>query len=68
MDIDAAELFCLLAEKLFDSYLNFGKQQHSNGNKPGKPSVVETDRMDQLASESLILILLVIQNFAEFRD
>ena len=66
VDIAAAELFSLLAEKLFDSYLDCGKQQRSNGVKPGKPSVVEIDQMDQLASESLILILLVIQNFAEF--
>ena len=67
LDIDAASLFYMLAEQLFDSYLNSGKIQRSNGIKPrGKPSAIETDRIDQLVSESLILILLVIQNFAEF--
>lgn len=66
VDIDAAELFSLLAEKLFDSYFDCEKQQRSNGVNPGKLSVVETDGMDQLASESLILTLLVIQNYAEF--
>ena len=68
VDIDAAGLFYLLAEQLFDSYLNYANVQCNNGIQPGKPSIVETDRIDQLASESLILILLVIQNFAEFHE
>ena len=68
VDIDAAVLFSSVAEQLFECYLNCGKEQHSNGIKPGKLSIPETDRIDQLASESLILLLLVIQNFAEFHE
>ena len=68
VDINASGLFYSLAEQLFDCYLNCGKTQLINGIKPGKSSIVETDRIDQLASESLILTLLVIQNFAEFHE
>lgn len=69
IDIGAAEFFYKLAKQLFDSYLNSGQTLHKNGVKPvDKPLNIETDRCDQLASETLILILLVIQNFAEFHE
>lgn len=69
IDIGAAEFFYKLTKQLFDSYLNSGQTLRKNGIKPAdKPLNIETDRCDQLASESLILILLVIQNFAEFHE
>ena len=70
IDIDAAEFFHKLAEQLFDSYLNSGQTLRKNGVIPAndKPLNIETDRQDQLVSECLILILLVIQNFAEFHE
>lgn len=69
IDIGAAEFFYMLTKQLFDSYLNSGQTLRKNGIKPAdKPLNIETDRCDQLASESLILILLVIQNFAEFHE
>lgn len=69
IDIGAAEFFYKLTKQLFDSYLNSGQTLGKNGIKPAdKPLNIETDRCDQLVSESLILILLVIQNFAEFHE
>ena len=69
IDIGAAEFFYKLTKQLFDSYLNSGQTLGKNGMKPAdKPLNIETDRCDQLVSESLILILLVIQNFAEFHE
>ena len=69
IDIGAAEFFYKLTKQLFDSYLNSGQTLRKNGIKPAdKPLNIETDRCDQLVSESLILILLVIQNFAEFHE
>jgi len=69
IDIGAAEFFYKLTKQLFHSYLNSGQTLRKNGIKPAdKPLNIETDRCDQLASESLILILLVIQNFAEFHE
>ncbi|KAJ7372095.1 hypothetical protein OS493_020519 [Desmophyllum pertusum] len=70
IDIDAAEFFHKLAEQLFDSYLNSGQTLRKNGVIPAdnNPLNIETDRQDQLVSECLILILLVIQNFAEFHE
>ncbi|XP_074621718.1 uncharacterized protein LOC141880171 [Acropora palmata] len=68
IDIDAALLLFCLAENLFSSYLNFGMEQRSQGVEPGKRLITETDSLDHLASECLILILLVIQNFAEFHE
>ena len=68
IDIDAALLLFCLAENLFSSYLNCGMEQRSQGVEPGKRFIAETDSLDHLASECLILILLVIQNFAEFHE
>ncbi|KAL9971693.1 hypothetical protein ACROYT_G017892 [Oculina patagonica] len=70
IEIGAAEFFYQLAKQLFDSYLNSGQTLQKNGiiSADNKPVNIETDRKDQLASESLILILLVIQNFAEFHE
>ena len=68
IDIDAALLLFCLAENLFSSYLNCGMEQRSQGVEPGKRLIAETDSLDHLASECLILILLVIQNFAEFHE
>ena len=68
IDIDAALLLFCLAENLFSSYLNCGMEQRSQGVEPGKRLITETDSLDHLASECLILILLVIQNFAEFHE
>lgn len=68
VDLDAAVLFYLLIEHLFDSYLSCAKEQRRDGVKTGKQSIAETDSLDQLSSESLILILLVVQNFAEFHE
>ena len=69
IDIGAAEFFYKLTNQLFNSYLNSGQTLRKNGKKPAdKPLNIETDRCDQLVSESLILILLVIQNFAEFHE
>ena len=68
IDIDSALLLFCLAENLFSSYLNCGMEQRSQGVEPGKRLIAETDSLDHLASECLILILLVIQNFAEFHE
>ena len=69
IEIGAAEFFYQLTNQLFNSYLNNGQTLRKNGIKPAdKPLNIETDRCDQLVSESLILILLVIQNFAEFHE
>ena len=68
IDIDAALLFFCLAENLFNSYLNCGMEQQSQGVEPGKRLIAETDSLDHMASECLILLLLVIQNFAEFHE
>ena len=69
IDIGAAEFFYKLTNQLFNSYLNSGQTLRKNGIKRAdKPLNIETDRCDQLVSESLILILLVIQNFAEFHE
>ena len=67
IEIGAAEFFYSLAGQLFASYLNSGQTLRKNGIIQAD-SRLETDRKDQLASESLILILLVIQNFAEFHE
>ena len=66
LDIEGAALFSMLAKQLFDSYIECVKIQRRNEVQSGNPSVIETDRMDHLTSETLILVLLVIQNFAEF--
>ena len=66
LDIEGAALFSMLAKQLFDSYIEFVKIHRRNEVQSGNPSVIETDRMDHLTSETLILVLLVIQNFAEF--
>ena len=70
IEIGAAEFFYELAKQLFHSFLNSGQTLRKNRIIPvdNKPVNIETDRKDQLASESLILILLVIQNFAEFHE
>ena len=68
-DILANFIIDIGAAELFDSYLSNGQTLRKNGIKPAdKPLNIETDRCNQLASESLILILLVIQNFAEFHE
>ena len=66
LDIEGAALFSMLAKQLFDSYIECVKIHRRNEVQSGNPSVIETDRMDHLTSETLILVLLVIQNFAEF--
>ena len=66
LDIEGAALFSMLAKQLFDSYIEFVKIHRRNEVQSRNPSVIETDRMDHLTSETLILVLLVIQNFAEF--
>ena len=66
LDIEGAALFSMLAKQLFDSYIECVKIHRRNEVQSGNPSVIETDRMDHLTSEILILVLLVIQNFAEF--
>ena len=66
LDIEGAALFSMLAKQLFDSYIECVKIHRRNEVQSGNPSVIETDRMDRLTSETLILVLLVIQNFAEF--
>ena len=66
LDIAGAALFSMLAKQLFDSYIECVKIHRRNEVQSGNPSVIETDRMDHLTSETLILVLLVIQNFAEF--
>ena len=66
LDIEGAALFAMLAKQLFDSYIECVKIHRRNEVQSGNPSVIETDRMDHLTSETLILVLLVIQNFAEF--
>ena len=66
LDIEGAALFSMLAKQLFDSYIECVKIYRRNEVQSGNPSVIETDRMDHLTSETLILVLLVIQNFAEF--
>ena len=66
LDIEGAALFSMLAKQLFDSYIECVKIHRRNKVQSGNPSVIETDRMDHLTSETLILVLLVIQNFAEF--
>ena len=66
LDIKGAALFSMLAKQLFDSYIECVKIHRRNEVQSGNPSVIETDRMDHLTSETLILVLLVIQNFAEF--
>ena len=66
LDIEGAALFSMLAKQLFDSYIECVKIRRRNEVQSGNPSVIETDRMDHLTSETLILVLLVIQNFAEF--
>ena len=66
LDIEGAALFSMLAKQLFDSYIECVKIHRRNEIQSGNPSVIETDRMDHLTSETLILVLLVIQNFAEF--
>ena len=66
LDIEGAALFSMLAKQLFDSYIECVKTYRRNEVQSGNPSVIETDRMDHLTSETLILVLLVIQNFAEF--
>ena len=66
LDIEGAGLFSMLAKQLFDSYIECVKIHRMNEVQSESPSVIETDRMDRLTSETLILVLLVIQNFAEF--
>ena len=66
LDIEGAALFSMLAKQLFDSYIECVKIQRRNEVQSGNPSVIETDRMDHLTSETLILVLLLIQNFSEF--
>ena len=67
LDIDGAALFSMLAKQLFDSYIECVKIHRRNEVQSGNPSVQHsTDRMDHLTSETLFLVLLVIQNFAEF--
>ena len=66
LDIEGAALFSMLAKQLFDSYIKCVKIHCRNEVQSGNPSVIETDRMDHLTSETLSIVLLVIQNFAEF--
>ena len=66
LDIEGAGLFSMLAKQLFDSYIECVKIHRMNEVQSESPLVIETDRMDRLTSETLILVLLVIQNFAEF--
>ena len=72
VEIDATEFLYKLAKELFDSYLSSGKILRLNGTKPTDLPLdiqdIETNRKDKLASECLITILLVIQNYAEFHE
>ena len=67
-DIDAALLLFRLAENLLSSYPNCGMEQRRRGVESQKRSTAEIDILDLLASECLTLVLLVIQNFAEFHE